>query len=62
MTGGEQAPEADPRALDLLRWARAQQRGLSVEAAWAWERATFAWAFLDPEPGRRVRAFLEGKR
>lgn len=55
-------PHADPGALALLIAARAHQHGLPREAAWAWERAAFAEAFLSPEPSRRVRAFLEGKR
>ena len=61
---GEEAPHphGDPGALALLQATRAHQRGLPREAAWAWERAAFAMAFLSPEPARRVQAFLQGER
>lgn len=55
-------PEGDARALELLWATRAQQRGLPRGAALAWERAAFAEAFADPEPARRVQAFLHGNR
>jgi hypothetical protein len=54
--------EGDARALCLLRALRAHQAGACRSAALAWERAAFAECFLDPEPARRVRAFLEGNR
>lgn len=57
-TGPAPSPEADPRALALLSALQAAQAGLSREQALAWERAAFAEAFADPEPGRRVRRFL----
>ena len=53
------SPEADSRALDLLRKLTLLQAGLPRSQALAWERVFFAEAFADPEPGRRVRAFLE---
>ncbi len=56
------APEGDSRALALLWKTREFQRHLPREAALAWERAAFAEAFADPEPARRVRAFLHGGR
>lgn len=55
-------PEGDPRALALLSATRVLQRGLPRAAALAWERAAFAEAFSDPEPARRVQAFLHGNR
>ncbi len=48
----------DPRALLLLAELRCFQAKVPKGAALAWERATFAEAFLDPEPLRRVQAFL----
>lgn len=54
--------EGDARALALLRTLRAHQQGACRGAALAWERAAFAECFLDPEPARRVRSFLEGNR
>lgn len=59
------SPSARPasgRALDLLAATRTVQEGLPAGAALAWERAAFREAFLDPEPGRRIRAFLDGDR
>ncbi len=52
------SPEADPRALALLERLHAAQAGLSRGPALALERASFAEAFADPEPARRVGAFL----
>jgi hypothetical protein len=52
------SPEADPRALALLSRLQAAQAGLSTGPALAWERVFFAEAFADPEPARRVSAFL----
>ncbi|HJV23139.1 MAG TPA: hypothetical protein VJ505_04390 [Holophagaceae bacterium] len=46
----------------MLWKTRECQRQLPREAALAWERAAFAEAFADPEPARRVRAFLHGGR
>ena len=57
-TGPAPSPEADPRALALLSKLRAAQADLALGPSLAWERAAFAEAFADPEPGRRVRAFL----
>ena len=57
-TGPHPSPEADPRALALLAALAECQAGLPLGPALAWERAFFAEAFADPEPGRRVRAFL----
>ena len=51
-----------PRALRLLSDLHIVQAGLPRSAAFAWERAAFAEAFLDPEPRRRVRAFLEQEK
>jgi hypothetical protein len=55
-------PEGDPRAISLLHDLRRHQGGLPRGAALAFERAAFCEAFLDPEPARRVRTFLEGGR
>ncbi|HEU4950777.1 MAG TPA: hypothetical protein VFT46_02440 [Holophagaceae bacterium] len=52
------SPDADARALELLRALRTWQGGLDRGAALAWERAAFAEAFASPEPARRVQAFL----
>ena len=52
------SPEADPRTLALLAALEARQAGLGRGQALAWERLFFAEAFTDPEPARRVRAFL----
>lgn len=60
--GNPPASEGDSRALGLLARTRAHQRGLPRTAALAWERAAFAEAFADPEPARRVQAFLQGNR
>lgn len=52
------SPDADARALELLRALRDHQAGLDRGPALAWERAAFAEAFASPEPARRVQAFL----
>jgi hypothetical protein len=57
--GDQGSPEADPRALALLSGLHAAQAGLARDPSLAWERAAFAEAFADPEPLRRVRAFLD---
>lgn len=57
----EASPNGDARALALLEALRQQQKDLPRRAALAWERAVFCEAFLDPEPGRRVQAFLRGE-
>jgi len=44
----------------LLSRLHEAQAGLARSPALAWERAAFAEAFADPEPRRRVRAFLAG--
>ena len=54
------SPEADPRALELLRGLSSRQIGLPLGQALALERVAFAEAFAGPEPGRRVRGFLNG--
>lgn len=58
---GALSAEGDARAIFLLKTLRHQQRELPHSSALAWERATFCEAFLDPEPARRVRAFLSGE-
>jgi len=47
------------RALFLLGNLQGFQTGLSRPAALAWERAAFAEVFGHPEPGRRIRHFLD---
>ncbi len=47
------------RALVLLGNLQARQAGLARPAALAWERAAFAEVFDHPEPGRRIRRFLD---
>lgn len=47
------------RALGLLGATREFQTDLSRPAALAWERAAFSEAFDHPEPGERIRRFLE---
>ena len=58
----EPAEMGDPRALRLLDELGEHQKGLPRGTALAWERAVFAEAFLDPEPQRRVRAFLRKEK
>ncbi len=53
---------ATERALRLLTAAQEAQDGLPAGAALAWERTAFRAAFLDPGPGRKIRAFLSGQR
>ena len=60
--GHPTSTEGDPRALALLAGTREHQRGLPRSAALAWERAAFAEAFADPQPARRVQAFLQRNR
>ncbi|MBS1767948.1 MAG: hypothetical protein JST05_11180 [Acidobacteria bacterium] len=55
---GSASSEADPRALALLARLWMAQDGLGCDPALAWERALFSDAFTDPEPARRVQAFL----
>ena len=50
---------ADERALDLLEGLQERQEGLPRPAALAWERAVFAEVFGHPEPGTRIRRFLD---
>jgi len=47
------------RALGLLGATREFQTDLPRPAALAWERAAFSEAFDHPEPGERIRRFLE---
>ncbi|BDU70654.1 hypothetical protein GETHOR_27550 [Geothrix oryzae] len=47
------------RALALLQTLRRRQAGTVRAAALAWERAAFAEVFDHPEPGQRIRRFLE---
>lgn len=58
---GLPSPEADPRALTLLERLHAAQAGLDRGPALAWERVCFAEAFSNPEPARRVGAFLAAR-
>jgi hypothetical protein len=51
--------DACERAISLLGNLQRRQDGLSRPAALAWERAAFAEVFDHPEPGRRIRRFLE---
>lgn len=53
---------ATARALRLLAAVHEAQAGLPDGPALAWERAAFRAAFLDPGPGRKIRAFLSGQR
>lgn len=63
MDARESQPAKDAsRALRLLDAAQEAERGLPRSAALAWERAAFRAAFLHPEPGERIRAFLSGHR
>lgn len=55
-SGGREIPS---RALDALQELQATQRGLPRGAALAWERAAFSAVFDHPEPGLRIRRFLE---
>jgi len=52
----------DPRAQALLESLRQIQAGLPRPPAQAWERVVFCEAFDHPEPGARIRSFLEGER
>ena len=47
------------RAFFLLDGLQARQGGLCRSAALAWERAAFAEVFDHPDPGQRIRRFLE---
>ena len=47
------------RALALLGELGQNQAGLPRAASLAWERAAFSEIFDHPEPGRRIRSFLE---
>ncbi|WP_291270274.1 hypothetical protein [Geothrix sp.] len=47
------------RALALLGALRHRQAGTARAAALAWERAAFTEVFDHPEPGQRIRRFLE---
>lgn len=64
-TQGSATPGADTgfpageRALSLLGGLQARQGGLPRPAALAWERAVFAEVFDHPEPGLRIRRFLD---
>jgi len=51
--------DACERALGLLEELQRRQGGLPRPVALAWERAAFAEVFDHPEPGRRIRGFLE---
>ena len=51
--------DACQRALALLANLRDRQAGLPRPAALAWERAAFAEVFDHPEPGQRIRRFLD---
>ncbi len=47
------------RALALLGNLQARQAGLPRPPALAWERAAFGEVFDHPEPGQRIRRFLD---
>ena len=51
--------DACERAMVLLGNLQHDQEGLPRSAALAWERAAFIEVFDHPEPGRRIRRFLE---
>ena len=51
--------DACERALELLGNLQRQQRNLPRAAALAWERAAFCEVFNHPEPGHRIRRFLD---
>ena len=51
--------DACERAIFLLGNLQGLQGGLPRPAALAWERAAFAEIFDHPEPGRRIRWFLD---
>jgi hypothetical protein len=51
--------DAWERALSLLDNLQLNQAGLSRPASLAWERAALAEAFDHPEPGLRIRRFLD---
>ena len=50
---------AGQRALGLLENLQRQQAELARTAALAWERAAFCEVFDHPEPGLRIRRFLD---
>lgn len=56
----DSVPGACERALGLLGILQARQAELPRPAALAWERAAFGEVFDHPEPGQRIRRFLEG--
>lgn len=47
------------RALSILGDLQGHQEQVPRPAALAWERAAFTAIFDDPEPGQRIRRFLE---
>jgi hypothetical protein len=51
--------DACERALFLLGNLSRQQEALPRPAALAWERAAFAEVFDHPDPGLRIRRFLD---
>lgn len=51
--------DACERAVSLLGNLQRHQEGLPRSAALAWERAAFAEVFDHPEPGWRIRRFLQ---
>jgi len=51
--------DACQRALFFLENLQRHQQGLPRDAALAWERAAFCEIFDHPEPGHRIRRFLE---
>lgn len=53
------AVNASGRAITIFENLDIQQTGLPRCLALAWERAAFCEVFDDPEPGRRIRRFLE---
>lgn len=53
------AVNASERAITIFENLDKQQTGLSRSLALAWERAAFCDVFDHPEPGTRIRRFLE---
>jgi len=56
---GPLGQEAPVRALAALQELQAMQRALPRGPALAWERAAFSAVFDHPDPGLRIRRFLE---
>jgi len=50
---------ASLRSFNMLRELQNHQQGLSRGPALAWERAAFSEVFDHPDPGLRIRRFLD---